>query len=192
MKLVSMSKLYRAHDAQKKAKAYAHKLTELISRLAASVEKAAHPLLTPHPAIKKALVLVIASDKGLCGSFNNSVFKKVNAWLQANRSRYEQIDFSCCGKRSFMFLRRFTEIKKYYEGVTANPNFNSAAKMGEDLTEAFISGGYDEIFIAYNIFNNPLSQNPTFEKILPIESAAFLKGGEKISSGYIFEPREPE
>lgn len=192
MKLVSMSKLYRAHDAQKKAKIYAQKLKELTARLAASSESTAHPFLTPHKTVKTALVLVIASDKGLCGSFNNSVFKKVTAWLSANRANYQTIHFACCGKRSNMFIRRLTEVKKYYEGTTANPNFNSATLIGEDLSRAFLSEGYDEIFIAYNIFNNPLSQKPTIEKILPIESTTFMEGGEKLSSQYLFEPPSAE
>ena len=192
MKLVSMSKLYRAHESQKKAKSYAHKLTDMIQRLAASVESASHPLLKPRTPARKALILIISSDKGLCGSFNNSLIKGVRKWLAEQKKNYEKIDLSFCGKRGYMALRHEGELCQNYEGIGANPHFDGATKIGKDISRDFVSGKYDEIYLTYNIFNSPLSQHPTFKKIIPIEGETLVKGGTKLSSAYIFEPPQEE
>jgi F-type H+-transporting ATPase subunit gamma len=192
MKLVAMSKLYRAHEAQKRAKAYANRLTDMISRLASGAESAAHPLLTAKTPAKNALILIMTSDKGLCGSFNNTLIKGAFAWIKENRSKYEKIDMSFCGKRGYMFFRKQAGIKNNYEGSTGNPNFTTAAKIGEDLMRDFIKGEYDEVYLTYNLFNSPLSQTPTFEKILPIEPKEMIHEAQGFTADYLFEPPEAE
>ena len=192
MKLVAMSKLYRAHEAQKKAKAYSERLTDLISRLAASVETATHPLLTPRDSVKNALILIMTSDKGLCGSFNNTLLKGAFAWIRDNQTKYQKIDMSFCGKRGFMFFRKQTGVKRNYEGSTASPNFAAAAKIGEDIINDFLKEEYDEVYLTYNHFLSPLSQSPIFEKILPIGPKAVIRQTKGFSADYLFEPPEPE
>ena len=168
MKMVSASKLRKAHQAQANAKQYAEKLTDLINRISLSVENTSHPLLTIHPQNNKILILVFSSDRGLCGSFNNSLIKQVLNWLNENRSKYKQIDLSFCGKRGFMVLRRIGNLKKHYENVTANPKFSDAIKIGDELSSDFTKGEYGEIYIAYNQFFSPLSQKTIFEKMLRV------------------------
>jgi len=173
MKMVSASKLRRAQEAQANAKLYAQNLTALISRLAASSSSAAHPLLVKNPQVKKALILVVTSDKGLCGAFNNNANKRVASWIVENVSKYSQIDISCCGKRGFMFFKRSGRIKQHYENVTIKPKFEDAKKIGEELSGLFINGEYDEIYITYNQFISPISQKTVLEKILPIGRASY-------------------
>ena len=188
MKLVSASKLRQAHLAQGNARQYANKLTSLIARLAASVESASHPLLTPRSTVKTALVLIFTSDKGLCGGFNNNLNRKTAAWIKEKSGRYERIDVSFCGKRGFMFFKNRFPVKKHYEGSTIHPGFVQAKKIGEELRESFVSKEYDEIFLAYNRFHNPLTQTPVIKKILPIEPAELMDDVPAFSSDYIFEP----
>lgn len=192
MKLVSASKLRQMHHAQAKAKVYAAELTALIGRLAASVEAASHPLLTPKTDVKNVLVLVISSDKGLCGGFNNNLNKFVYNWIGAHKADFQKIELGCCGKRAHMFFRHRVTVQKNYENVTAKPNFLQAEKIGRDLVDLFNSGTYDEIYLAYNQFLSPLSQKPQLEKLLPIESEVLLKGGKAFPSDYIFEPAQAE
>ncbi len=192
MKLVSASKLRQVHRAQANAKAYAQELTSLIARLVASVESASHPLLAPRQDIKNILILVITSDKGLCGGFNNNLNKKVFQWIQANQGKYAKVELSFCGKRGFMFFKNRGKIKIHYENVTGKPDFVKAQKIGEELSRSFVDGEYDEIYLAYNHFTNPLSQTPSIEKFLPIEAENLLQGGQRIPSYYIFEPPQDE
>ena len=192
MKLVAMSKLYRAHEAQKNAKIYAQRLTDLLSRLSASVESTAHPLLNPHATTKNIQILVICSDRGLCGGFNNNLIRHVAQWIAQKKQEYQKIELLCCGKRSFMFFKRAASIKQYYQNVTAIVDFKNAIRIGEDVSQNFLKNETDEVYIAYNTFHSPLSQTVHFEKILPIESKNMITTSRPLPTDYLFEPRKPQ
>ncbi len=192
MKLVSMSKFYKAQEAQKKAKVYAQKLTDLIKRLSFTVEATSHPLLMNRIQVNNVLMLLLTSDKGLCGAYNNNLIRYVSAWMEENKPHFQNIYFSFCGKRGFMYFKKFAKVAHYYEKVTVKPNFSDATRIGKDLTAGFLSGQYDEVYCAHNIYHSPFSQSPTLEKILPIEAKPLTEGGHKIPPIYIFEPKEEE
>jgi F-type H+-transporting ATPase subunit gamma len=124
----------------------------------------------------------------LCGAFNHNANKRVALWIEENRHR-ERIDVMCCGKRGYMFFKKNATIKKYYPGVTANPQFSDARKIGEDVSGSFLANEYDEVYISYNQFFNPLSQKTVFEKILPIDPQALLEEEVIRSVEYIFDPQ---
>ena len=191
MKMVSVSKLRRAQQAQTNAKIYAKNITTLISRLSASVDPQQHPLLMPRKNVRSILILVITSDKGLCGAFNNNINKQVLSWIQAHQGQYVRVDISCCGKKANMFFRRRITVKKYYSNMTVSPNFANAETIGNDLINDFLNRTYDEVYVTYNEFFSPLSQKITFDKILPVDPKALLKeeGVKKSRSiPYLFEP----
>ncbi|MFA5060062.1 MAG: ATP synthase F1 subunit gamma [Candidatus Omnitrophota bacterium] len=192
MKMVSASKLRKAQEAQANAKSYAQKITSLVSRISASVDTDIHPLLKRRPENHKALILIITSDRGLCGAFNNNANRMVNQWIIENHNDYPRIDVSCCGKRGYLYFRKRIPIQAYYEKVTINPKFSDAVRIGEDLSRLFISGEYDEIYLTYNQFFSPLSQKTIFEKILPIDPKALIAEREAQKTDYIFEPAVPE
>lgn len=194
MKMVSASKLKKAQEAQANAKLYAENLTALISRITHSLDESAHPLFEKRTEIKKALILIVTSDKGLCGAFNNNANKQVSTWIAQNEERLHQIDLSFCGKRGFTFFSRHPHIKKNYEDSTVKPDFLQAEKIGDELAESFISKEYDEVYIAYNQFFSPLSQKTLFEKILPIDPKALIKEEVALAdqTEYLFEPKTQE
>lgn len=191
MKMVSASKLRRAHEAQANAKLYAQNLTALTSRISAAVHTTAHPLLDPRDEVKNILILIITSDKGLCGAFNHNANKMVASWIEENR-HHEKIDLICCGKRGFMFFKKHDIVKNHYENVTVDPQFSNAKKIGKDLCESFQNNEYDEVYLSYNQFFNPLSQKTVFEKILPIDPDVLKNEEAGIPTEYIFEPETKE
>ena len=85
------------------------------------------------------------------------------------------MDMSFCGRRGYMSFRRSAHIQKYYENITVKPDFNDALNVAQDMTTAFIKEEYDEIYLAYNHFNGPLSQTPVIEKILPLDASVLVK-----------------
>ncbi len=189
MKMVSASKLRRAQEAQAHAKLYAQHVQAMTSRIAASSDRTSHPLLTSRQPAQNALILVITSDKGLCGGFNNNANKAVLAWVRENQKKYKKVDLAFCGKRGYMFFRKTFQVKSYYEGIIEKPKFNHAMKIGADLIQWFSAKEYDEIYIVYNEFYSPLSQKTLFEKILPIDANALLKDKTTVTkTGYEFEP----
>jgi F-type H+-transporting ATPase subunit gamma len=192
MKMVAASKMSRTTDAQRKATAYATRLNEMISRLAATVDPTVHPLLQARPHPKKCLIVVFTSDKGMCGGFNSNLIKFVSRWIHRPPKRYDQIDVSCCGRRGFLFFRQRGKIKQNYEGVTARPTPAQAVRIGREIMDSFLSGEYDEIYLAYNHFISPLSQKPTMLALLPIESHEIEVGEHAIHANYILEPEQHE
>jgi F-type H+-transporting ATPase subunit gamma len=197
MKMVSASKFVRAHKAQINAKLYAQKLTELMGHLSGA-GPTNHPLLKTKKAVTKGLIVLFTSDKGLCGGFNNNLIRKTRYWISENPYKYTSIGMSFCGRRGYMSFRRTAKIYKYYENITIKPVFNDAQGVARDITDAFIKGDYEEIYLAYNRFDGPLSQTPVIEKILPLDASVFTKNeassGTKAptSQDYSYEPEEKE
>jgi len=90
-----------------------------------------------------------------------------------------------------MFFKKRASVNKIYKNSTAKPDFLQARSIGEELIGSFLSSEYDEVYLAYNRFRNPILQIPVFEKILPIESKNILDGKKKLEPvDYIFEPEE--
>ncbi len=194
MKMVSASKLKRAQQTQARASKYADHVTDMIARLAAAVENDAHPLMMPRPNAKKALILVFTSDKGLCAGFNNNLIKMVNRWIhEQGAETYDSIDLSFCGRRGFNFFNGKQSIAKHYEEVTHKPNFSDASRIGSELVASFLDGTYDHVHIAYNLFESPLSQVPTFTQLLPIQATEIVADEKPArAQNYIFEPAQEE
>jgi F-type H+-transporting ATPase subunit gamma len=193
MKMVAASKFKRAYKAQSGALAYADELTGLMKRLSQNDAEAAHPLLAKPKNVQNVLILLFTSDKGLCGGFNNNLVRYVRSWINANQEKYKFIDMSFCGRRGFMSLRRQVSVNKNYEDVSAKPSFANAVKIADDLAQAYIGQKYDEIYIAYNHFKNPLSQVPVLEKLVPFDSQLFMSEQvQGVKADYIFEPQATE
>lgn len=188
MKMVSASKLRRAHEAQVNARLYARNLAALTSRISAAVSQESHPLLTPRQKIRNVAILIITSDKGLCGAFNHNANRMVSSWIDENRHRHEDIDLWCCGKKGFMYFARHDIVKRHYESVTGNPQFLDAQRIGDDLAGAFCANLYDEVYLSYNQFFNPICQKTVFERILPIEARALTQEKVQAMEEYLFEP----
>ncbi len=193
MKMVAASKLRKAYDLQAHAKFYAQNITALISRVSASVDHTLHPLLNEHKTLQKALLVVFTSDRGLCGSFNHNAIGGAESWLMDNQKKFKKIDMAFCGRYGFSHFQNAMNVKKYYEGVTAVPQFTNARKIGDDFCNWFLANEYDEVYLTFNQFFNPLSQKTIVEKVLPIDAAALLHQ-EKIErkSDYLFEPPAPD
>ena len=192
MKMVSASKLRRAQEAQRNASAYAARLSTFIARLAASVDGTLHPLIQPREELKSVLLVVIASDRGLCGAFNNGIIRKARSWINENEHKYEKIGVSCCGRRAYAAFRSNAIIESYYDDVVSSPDFTRAIHIGEELGDHFIKREYDAVYVVYNQFRSALSQTPVMQQVLPFQSKEFLEGGEEIPSDYLFEPDQKQ
>ncbi len=198
MKMVSASKFKKAHKAQANAKVYAHKLTELMGRLSDSGVPINHPLFMTKKAVTKSLIVLFTSDKGLCGSFNNNLIRETRHWVRENTYKYTTIGMSFCGRQGYMSFRKTAQIDKYYKNITLKPSFNDAISVANDITDSFINGNYENVFLAYSRFNGPLSQTPVIEKILPLNASVFANPStisvtkRPKSQDYSYEPDEKE
>ena len=192
MKMVAASRLNKAMDAQRKATPYAEKLKELIGTLATGVDATAHPLLEVRPHIKNVLLVVVTSDKGLCGGFNNNTLKAVLRWLQNPVRQQQNVQLAFCGRRGWLSLRNRGKMFKNYEGVTGRPQYADAIRIGQELCDSFLGGTFDEVHIAYSHFISPLSQKPIVDQLLPIHPHEVPVSEKGMSPNLILEPAEGE
>lgn len=192
MKMVAASRLNKAMDAQRKALLYATKLKEVIGRLAAGVDSTAHQLLEERAQVKTVLLIVVTSDKGLCGGFNNNLIKAINRWMHHPSRAGQQVHFAFCGRRGWLAFRGRNRTFKHYENVTGRPRSADAVRIAGEACEAFRGGQFDEVHIAYNHFINPLAQKPTFDQLLPIFPHEVAAGEEKLNTNMLLEPSEGE
>jgi F-type H+-transporting ATPase subunit gamma len=185
MRMVAAAKLRRAQTDIITARPYAIKMSEVLVSLVSRLSNDAHPLLKVREP-KKGVVVVIASDRGLCGAFNQNVFRKTEAFLKDNKNRLDQISLVLIGKKSLDFYKRKNvDIRKTF--VIGKPNFSLASEICEDLISGYIKQEYDELTIIFNEFKSAMTQILHVDKVLPIEP---IEADENSKLEYIFEPSE--
>ena len=191
MKMVSAAKLRRAQDGLNAARPYARKMREVITAVAGRAGSSAHPLLAAREAKKLALLLV-TSDRGLCGSFNAGLSRAVYRFLNEHRGAYEEITLFVVGRKGRdFFRRREIPIRKEYLGVLGAVSRHHAETIANDLVGGFLAGEFDEVQIAFNEFRSAISQMVRFEKMFPIALESSGKtGGDDID--YLYEPSREE
>jgi len=191
MKMVSAAKLRRAQDGINAARPYARKMREVVTAVAGRAGSDAHPLLTAREA-KKLALLVVTSDRGLCGSFNSGLTRAVYRFLNEHRAEYEEITLFVVGRKGRdFFRRREIPIRKEYLGVLGSVSRRHAETVADDLVGGFLAGEFDEVKIAYNEFRSAISQQVRFEKMFPIAlESSGETGGDDID--YLYEPSREE
>lgn len=137
--MVSAAKLRKAQEVVVAARPYADKVQEVISSLALREDADAHPLLGKRGK-KRALLVLMTSDRGLCGGFNSSITRKVELFLKENPEGYEAIDLMIIGRKGKELLKRqFGEkIIKVYEDLTGSINYSTAQLIGQEVVEGLI------------------------------------------------------
>src|SRR5512139_2604249 len=193
MKMVSAAKLRRAQDAITAARPYARKMREVVGAVAGRAGAGAHPLLTAREARKLALLLV-TSDRGLCGSFNSGLTRAAYRFVQEHRDRYEEIVLFVVGRKGRdFFRRREVPIRKEYLGVLGAVSRRHAETIGNDLVEGFLAAEFDEVQIVFNEFRSAISQTTRFEMLFPVALEAeegARSGGSDVD--YLYEPGQKE
>jgi F-type H+-transporting ATPase subunit gamma len=188
MKLVSAAKLRKAQHNITNMRPYAVTLKQVIANIAAT-QKVTHPLMTKKENVKNVLLVVLTSDRGLCGGFNSSITKFADKYIADNRSKYEKIDFIFVGKRGADFFAR--KNVKGLENITKldkDISYDLARNVAEKLINHYTSGSYDEIRLIYNEFKSAISQKVICETLLPVEIEKSSFEGTKFSPDMIFDP----
>lgn len=193
MKMVAAAKLRKAQDRMIETRPYALELNKVVARLVAN-SSGDQELLRKPELEKRFLFVVIGSDKGLCGAFNNNLFKKVEAKLKSNYENYltdGKIDIIAIGKKAeAYFKKRKYSVINSYPGFFDDLRFEESKRISTDFTRSFTEGIYDGVFLAYNEFVSVITQNRMIDRILPIDPETLLDSDDEIEShiDYIFEP----
>jgi len=191
MKMVSASKLRRAQNAIIKLRPYSAKLTEILQNLSDSIENTNAVAYFEERKIENVLIIVVSSNRGMCGAFNTNIIKAVNNLVH---DKYEtqnskgNVELLCIGKKAGdFFVRRAYKITERLDHIFDKLSFDNIVPVAEQLMNNFKNKKYDKIEIVYNRFKNAATQQLVHEQFLPILPPTNLKKNTK-TADYIFEP----
>ena len=190
LKLVSASKLKRAQNNVVNLRPYAKALKQLIYDLAAS-ERAQHALLEKRSNVQNLLLVVVSSDRGLCGAFNSTINKFTTKYLEENKNNYAKIDVVFVGKKSRdFFARKNLQAVDTITDLAREISYSMSANIAEKIMKYYLDGHYDEVRFVYNEFKSAISQEVRCETLLPIDPLADVDTTKenKFSKDLIVEP----
>ena len=184
MKMVSAAKLKKAQDAITAMRPYSSKLTELLQNLSATLDSDAGGAYSKQREVSKVLLVVVTSNRGLCGGFNSSVIKETTQNIAANYQDVD-VDLLTIGKKGNDILSKSYPVIDARNDIFDNLTFDFVAEVAEKIMNLYSDGTYDKIEIIYNRFKNAATQIPQVEQFLPIKP---VEGDTNASADYIFEP----
>jgi len=186
MKMVAAAKLRRAQDRIVAARPYADTLARVLGSLAARTEHT-HPMLVRRP-VGRVWLVVVTSDKGLCGAFNTNLLREAERVL--SERRWEDVEVVAVGKKAAdFFARREVAVAHAERETMSRLTADDARRIADMLATAFTSGQVDEIWLLYNRFVSLIRHQPVLERLLPVEPPEAEAGERPID--YIYEP-DPE
>lgn len=193
MKMVAAAKLRRAQDRITQMRPYSQKLTKLIQNVSGGVD--AENLNNPYSTQREennVLLVVVSSDRGLCGGFNNNAFKYARNLIQEKYSSQEKngtLTILPIGKKSMDFFRkRGYKVNDQFATLMGQLSFNEVREAAEYVMDAFENGEFDKVEIVYNEFKNVAVQEIKAEQFLPIQMSKQEEEGNSNAVDYIFQP----
>lgn len=191
MKMVSAAKLRKAQDAIIRLRPYANKLKEVIQNLLLGQQEIDSPYAKSRD-IKNVLLVVVTSNKGLCGAFNSSIFKLVQSTIQEKYSHLHKtgnVHLLCIGKKGYEFFKKAHLLIGENHDLFSKISFEQTANVAEMVMQGFLEGKWDKVEIIYNEFKNVATQIRKVETFLPLEVP---KTDNHNFVDYIFEPNKEE
>jgi F-type H+-transporting ATPase subunit gamma len=193
MKMVAAAKLRRSQDAIVAARPYAKSMADITAEIAARAGAEDHPLLERRAGKRIALV-VITSDRGLCGGFNSNLCRTAQRYAEdkTKAGEIQECRFEVVGRKGRdYFRRRKLNMTRDLPGVAGDSAVARAKEIATGVTEEFLAGTVDAVCLVYNQFRSVVSQKPAVEPLLPVTAAA-ATSGDASTGEFLFEPGKGE
>jgi F-type H+-transporting ATPase subunit gamma len=196
MKMVSAAKLRRATERIVQIRPYADQLNKVLQNIASNLGGEMNLSFAQQRAVNKVLIVIITSDKGLCGGFNANTVKSAKVLLNekyADLAAKGRVDILTVGKKGYdAFKSSKLKINNDFAGIYSNLSFENASKAAEYIMYAFEQKEYDVVEVVYGQFKNAGTQIPSTEQFLPITTTVPEKGASKGKADYMFEPAQDQ
>jgi F-type H+-transporting ATPase subunit gamma len=178
MELIATARFKKAFDRATEADAYTRKIAELATDLSATAGNVTHPLLQKRETVKNSLLLVICSNRGLCGGYNAGILREANSTIRKSNQDGIALHLELSGKRAIAFFK-YAGIKpeNSYIQFEDKPAFDEIDPIADRYIQAFISGAIDRVEVAYQKFFSAGVQKPVVETLLPLEGAPTTQPG---------------
>jgi F-type H+-transporting ATPase subunit gamma len=169
MKLVSAAKFARANHAVLAARPYGDGFEQMVDKLILSAPDTPSRLTEGRGQHKRELLVLVATDRGLCGSLNSGLFKATARFVKERNDAGVEMDTFAWGRRAAMFCRKAKwKVMNEKEKITEKPKYQRAVELSEELVSSYLAGAYDAVHLAFVEFKSALSQVPVVKQILPV------------------------
>jgi F-type H+-transporting ATPase subunit gamma len=188
MEMVAASKMRKAQERMRAARPYAEKIRQVAAHLSRANPEYKHPFLVKRAAIKNVGVIVVTSDKGLCGGLNTNILRLVVARMKEWEGKGHGINVCAIGNKGFGFMSRIgANVKSHLIGLGDTPHIEKLIGAVKIMLDSYVAGEIDAVYLSYNGFVNTMKQEPTIDQLLPLTGE-----GHETANGptwdYIYEP----
>lgn len=194
MEMVAASKMRKAQDRMKKARPYGEKIRNVAAHMSKANTEYRHPFLIERDTVKRIGIVVVTSDKGLCGGLNTNVLRKAVNQMKRWQSEGEQIEVCCIGNKGLGFMSRVgANVTSQVTALGDTPDIARLIGAVKIVLDGYSQDRFDRVYIFYNRFVNTMKQEPVMEQLLPLTDDR-MKGDEQDSDkpgsswDYIYEP----
>lgn len=194
MKMVAAAKLRKVQDSMLRYRPYATKMQQVLADLAGAVETRGDmpPILLRRP-IKTVGILVITSDKGLCGAFNTNILRVAHKEINRLKSEGLNIVLSVVGRKARdYFKRRDFAMKDVWTGISGKLQYTHAQMISQEMINAYVTEAVDEVIVIFNEFKSVIAQRVVINRLLPIGRIDSTPTEQPTFIPFTYEPRAPE
>ena len=187
MEMVAASKMRKAQDRMRAARPYGEKIRRVAANLSHALTEYKHPFLIKRDPVQSIGLVLVTSDKGLCGGLNSNVLRLVVGKMKELDAKGVKYQSTCIGNKGFGFMQRMGgKVVSHVTGVGDTPHLEKLIGSVKVQLDAYLKSEIDELYIGYTRFINTMKQEPVFEKLLPLSGDAV--GSAKTKWDYVYEP----
>ncbi len=193
MNMVAAAKLRGAQQKMEDFRSYAEKFNAAMGNLSSAMDSGAFPLMEKRE-VKTVEILVVTSDRGLCGSFNSNILKMTDKLIAKLEAEGKKVSLVCVGKKSASYFRKTGKIRQRHVDLMSTFQMFNARAIAQDIAGNFLAGDSDEVRIVYGKFQSVAIQRPAEQLFLPIQPSAVTaeEAPASASGSYIYEPSTEE
>ncbi|MPZ42114.1 MAG: F0F1 ATP synthase subunit gamma [Betaproteobacteria bacterium] len=187
MEMVAASKMRKAQERMRAARPYAEKIRNVAAHISYANPEYRHPFLVSRDTVKRVGIIVISTDKGLCGALNTNVLRLVLARYKEWQAEGEEIDACCIGNKGLGFMQRLgANVISQVTGLGDRPQLEALIGAVKIMLDGYSSDRFDRVLLFYTSFINTMKQEPVMEQLLPLSGERL--GAPESAWDYIYEP----
>ena len=189
MEMVAASKMRKAQDRMRRARPYGDKIRNIAAHLALANPEYKHPFLVDHDSVKAAGLIVVTTDKGLCGGLNTNLLRAVTNKMRELEKAGESLQVTAIGNKGFGFMNRIgAKVVSHLTQLGDTPHLDTLIGPIKVQLDAYSRGDIDQVFLCYTRFINTMKQEAVIEQLLPLSPERMQETSREYSWDYLYEP----
>jgi len=189
MEMVAASKMRKAQDRMRHARPYADKLRNIAAHLANANPEYRHPFLVKRDGLKAVGVILVTTDKGLCGGLNTNILRMLTQRMREIEGQGARVQITAIGNKGLGFMQRINaKVVSQIVHLGDTPNLEKLIGPVKVQLDAYANGEIDAVYLAYNRFINTMKQEPVIEQLLPLDPSHMQDTSREYSWDYLYEP----